>query len=81
MQESSFEIICHILKHQCECHAEITEESRLMEDLKLESMALLILITELENHYQQAFDLNEGADIQTIGDIVHLIQERELVDE
>jgi len=74
MSDSPFNNITKILKEQCECTVNITEESRLIEDLELESIALLTLITELENHYQAIFEMTEESQMKTIGDIVEYIQ-------
>ena len=73
MPTAPLELIRQILVEQCDCSPPIQETSRLVEDLHLESLALLTLVTELENHYQTAFDLHASSQFQTIGDIVHYI--------
>ncbi len=74
MLQSPLEIIRKILTEQCECKDHITETTHLVDDLELESIYLLTLLTELENHYQMVFEITEDSDIQTVGDIVHYIE-------
>lgn len=69
-------LIRRILTEQCECTEEILPSSRLIDDLELESMALLTLITELENHYQAIFDISDSNHIQTIEDLESYIHTR-----
>jgi len=74
--DASLQIVTKILVEQCECTVNITKNTRLVEDLELESIALLTLITELENHYQEVFEINEESEMATVGDIVQYIEDR-----
>ena len=46
---------------------------RLVEDLRLDSIRLLTLAMEVEDHFQICLDEEDEAQIQTIGDLVGLI--------
>ena len=74
---SAFEVVRGILVEQCDCDKPMTLESRLIEDLGLESMALMILLTELENHYRVHVDVQNENGLRTIGDIVHFIERQQ----
>jgi acyl carrier protein len=49
---------------------------RLIEDLRLDSVRLLTLAMEVENHFQVRLDeLDEGA-IETVGDLVATVRKK-----
>jgi acyl carrier protein len=51
-------------------------EMRLVEDLRLDSVRLLTLAMEVENHFQVRLDeLDEGA-IETVGDLVATVRKK-----
>ncbi|MBF0286767.1 MAG: hypothetical protein HQM14_03040 [SAR324 cluster bacterium] len=74
MTPTPLEIIRKILTEQCECEGNIAEHTHLVKDLELESIYLLTLLTELENHYQMVFEITEDSNIHTVGDIVDYIK-------
>jgi acyl carrier protein len=43
---------------------------RLIEDLQLDSIRLLTLAVEVENHFQVSLDPEDDAAIETVGDLV-----------
>jgi acyl carrier protein len=45
-------------------------EARLIEDLRLDSIRLLTLAVEVENHFQICLDPEDDATIETVGDLV-----------
>jgi acyl carrier protein len=54
----------------------LTLEMRLIEDLRLDSVRLLTLAMEVENHFQVRLDeLDEGA-IETVGDLVATVRKK-----
>ena len=54
----------------------LTPEMRLIEDLRLDSVRLLTLAMEVENHFQVRLDeLDEGA-IETVGDLVATVRKK-----
>lgn len=76
-QQDIQDAIIHILRRDCGVtHENIGPEARLQEDLGLDSMGLLNLALEVENHFQ--IYLEEAADNppETIGDIINLVMVR-----
>ena len=76
-QKDIQDAIAQILKRDCGIKREtISPELRLQEDLGLDSMGLLNLALEVENHFQVY--LEEAADNppESIGDIVNLVMIR-----
>lgn len=54
----------------------LTEDMRLVEDLRLDSLRLLTLAAEVENRFRIFLDeLDEGA-IETIGDLVAVVRRK-----
>ncbi|MDX1644575.1 MAG: acyl carrier protein [Thermoanaerobaculia bacterium] len=52
----------------------ITAEQRLIEDLELDSVRLLTLAIEAENHFRVRLDELGTAEIETVGDLVEAIE-------
>lgn len=68
-------IVC-ILQEQCEIEVEnIHKDLDLQKDLALDSIGLLTLATEIENHWELYLDEDEEPP-QTIGELVFLVQTR-----
>lgn len=55
---------------------EITEESRLAEDLGLSSFAMMSLMGDLEEQLGIAIDESELTEINTIGDVLKYIESK-----
>ena len=54
----------------------LTLDARLVEDLGLDSIALLSLVVEVENRFEICLDPEEEGQIVTVGDMVDLIAGR-----
>jgi acyl carrier protein len=52
----------------------LAPEMRLVEDLELDSLKMLTLALEVENHFRVCLDPEAG--IETVGDLVAAIRER-----
>lgn len=48
-------------------------DQRLIEDLGLDSIRLLTLAVEVENHFQICLDPEDDAAIETVGDLVAVV--------
>lgn len=48
-------------------------EQRLVEDLELDSIRLLTLAVEVENHFRVALDEEDEIGIETVGDLVRAV--------
>ena len=69
------EAVHHVLNRHCGVpEHELRDEARLVEDLGLDSVGLLTLMTELEDHYQR--DLQEDPDHppRSVGELVRFLE-------
>lgn len=65
-----------ILRQECAVTAPFTRESRLAEQLGLDSVGFLTLALELENHYQLTLEEDPQDPPRTVGDLVRLVEAR-----
>jgi len=75
------EVVDHILKTHCGVKTPpllITTEARLVEDLGLDSVGLLTLVVEVENHYQMQLEESPEQPPRTVGQLIELIEQRRL---
>jgi len=56
--------------------AQVERETSLVRDLQLDSLKQLTLVVELENRFRVRFDAGDEEGLQTIGDLVRLIERR-----
>lgn len=54
----------------------LTPEMRLVEDLRLDSIRLLTLAAEVENHFRVLLDERDEAGIATVGDLVEIVRRK-----
>lgn len=66
--------ITDIAQRHLERGEELSPEMRLVEDLRLDSIALLTLAIEVENHFRLRLDEEGVAGIQTVGELVETIE-------
>ena len=64
-----------VFAEQLKIH-ELTEETHLLRDLKLDSIQQLTLVVELENRFRVAFGDGDEAGIERVGDVVDLLERR-----
>jgi acyl carrier protein len=55
---------------------DLTEDTHLLRDLKLDSIQQLTLVVELENRFRVAFGDTDEAGIERVGDVVDLLERR-----
>ena len=55
---------------------EVTEDSRLAEDLGLSSFSMMSMMGDFEEAFGIAVDETELTDIETIGDVIEYIKEK-----
>ena len=70
-----FETVVSVLRRACGVQVEVSSGTRLAEDLGLDSVGLLALALELENHYQLQLGEDPASPPRTVGDVVVLIAE------
>jgi acyl carrier protein len=68
-----FETVVSVLRRTCGVQVEVSSDTRLAEDLGLDSMNLLALALELENHYQLQLGEDPADPPRTVGQVVALI--------
>jgi acyl carrier protein len=54
----------------------VTPEMRLVEDLRLDSIRLLTLAAEVENHFEILLGEEDEAGIETVGDLVRIVERK-----
>ena len=54
----------------------LTEATHLVRDLKLDSIQQLTLVVELENRFRVAFGEGDETGIESVGDVVDLLERR-----
>ena len=55
---------------------ELQIQQRLVEDLELDSLHLLTLATEVEDHFRICLDEEDEATLETVGDLVNLVEKK-----
>ena len=76
-QKDIQDAIATILRRDCGIEREtISPEHRLQEDLGLDSMGLLNLALEVENHFEVFLDEAADNPPESIGDIINLVMIR-----
>ena len=62
--------IMFIIRHLLKRGSKITLESRLIEDLKLDSLDLLMILSDLEDEFNITITEDDFANVVTVNDIV-----------
>ena len=70
-----FQEVSRVLKGPCGVLPEISESSRLAEDLQLDSVGLLALALNLEKRFKIHLPESSSAAPETVGDIVDLLEQ------
>lgn len=73
-REELFQEVRNVLARSCGVIFPISEESRLAEDLQLDSVGLLSLAVNLENQYRIRISDDPTTPPQTVGDVLDLLQ-------
>ncbi|MEO1370204.1 MAG: phosphopantetheine-binding protein [Acidobacteriota bacterium] len=63
-----------LARGELDFEGELRPETRLVEDLQLDSIRLLTLATAVEDHFRICLDEEDEASIRTAGDLVARIQ-------
>ena len=54
----------------------LTPESRLVEELRLDSLRLLTLAVEVENRFRVRLDPEDEGSIETVGDLMRVVERK-----
>lgn len=73
---TTIDAVRSILAEHCGITEPVTEASRFQEDLGLDSMGLLTLALETENHFDLCLEEPPDQPPQTVGELVVLVDQR-----
>jgi acyl carrier protein len=65
-----------IARERLEVDRKLTMESRLVEELRLDSLRLLTLAVEVENRFRVRLDPEDEGAIETVGDLVRVVERK-----
>lgn len=68
--------IAEISHHALDWEGEVHREQRLIEDLELDSLKLMTLAMEVEDHFEILLDEKDERSVHTIGDLVDLVRSK-----
>ena len=65
--------IAAVAREHLDYAGELRLDQHLVEDLTLDSIRLLTLAAEVENHFRVSLDAEDEAGIETVGDLVEVL--------
>lgn len=71
-----FDAVAKTLKGACGVREPISAQSRLVEDLGLDSMGMLALAVDLENRFKLKLEEDQAHPPETVSDVVTLLRTR-----
>ena len=75
-RQQILEGIGRVIREHLHLSTLVTEDTGLTNDLQLDSLKQLTLVVELENYFRIRFDSGDEEGLETVGDIVSLIDRR-----
>lgn len=69
-------VLAKIAREALGHEGQLEPNMRLIEDLKLDSIRLLTLATEVEDHFRICLDEDDEASITTVSDLVTLVEKK-----
>ena len=75
-RERILEAVARVAERHLGWKGELSPEMHLVEDLDLDSLKLLTLAVEVENHFQICLDEADEAAIETVADLVRTIEQK-----
>lgn len=57
-------------------HGELDPDTPLIEAMALDSIRLLTLVMEIENHFAITLEAGDEAEVETVGELMDLIRDR-----
>jgi acyl carrier protein len=71
-----FKEIQRVAREELEYRGEISPAQRLKEDLQLDSVAMIVVATQLENRFRVMLKEEDAGQIATVDDLVQLVERR-----
>lgn len=68
--------LAEVVREHLEHGGELSPEMDLIEDLELDSLRLLTLAVEVENHFRICLDQKDEAAIRTVADLVAVVERK-----
>ncbi len=65
-----------VIRDHLQMQSPVGNETHLFRDLELDSLKQLTLVVELENHFRVRLDAGDEEGLETIGDVVRVIDRR-----
>jgi acyl carrier protein len=65
-----------VIRDHLQMQSPVGNETHLFHDLQLDSLKQLTLVVELENHFRVRLDAGDEEGLETIGDVVRVIDRR-----
>ena len=75
-QQQILEGVRQVIRDHLQVSSRVTDETHLIDDLQLDSLKQLTLVVELENHFRVRFDSGDEEGLETVGDVVRLVDRR-----
>jgi len=75
-REQILDRIRRVARERLEVNMPFDLETNLLRDLQLDSLKQLSLVVELENAFEICFEPEDEAEIETVGNVVDLVQRR-----
>ena len=75
-RDEIYKVVQNILQEHCEIRKDIRVDSKLGEDLGLESLGFLTLALELENYYQLILEEEPENPPRTVLELIELVEKR-----
>ncbi len=76
MEAKVLEELRAIARRDLELEREVEPGLRLKEDLRLDSMAMIVVAVGLENRFRVRLDEQDAGELLTVGDLVALVTRR-----
>lgn len=67
-KEEILDQLFELIRPYCEQQIELSEQTRIMDDVGLDSMAVMELVMQIEDRFDVSVPLNILPDVNTIGD-------------
>jgi acyl carrier protein len=68
--------IAHVARTHLGFEGDVVDDTELVEALRLDSVRLLTLVAEVENHFSVMLEDGDEAGIERVGDLVAVIRRR-----
>lgn len=72
------EKIISIIEANLETPAKITRESKLIEDLNIDSFSMIMIVNECEDEFSVTIDESDFMELRTVSDIIFKLKEKYL---